>query len=67
VLKLKLNSPIVHITFVLRVATSLGFMMDARVMFEPRSSGPLTVIDCILLSLLLLDDYKSKLEGFNRQ
>jgi hypothetical protein len=42
-------------------------MMDARVMFEPRSSGPLTVIDCILLSLLLLDDYKSKLEGFNRQ
>ena len=55
-----------QIIFVLRVATSLGFMMDARVMFEPRSSGPLTVIDCILLSmqsLLLLGDYVGKLRG----
>ena len=52
-----------QIIFVLRVATSLGFMMDARVMFEPRSSGPLTVIDCILLSLSLLGDYVGKLRG----
>lgn len=52
--------------FVLRDATSLGLVMDARVMFEPRNSGPLTVIDCILLSLSLFDDKIRKLRGLMR-
>jgi hypothetical protein len=42
----------VHMIFVLRVATSLGFTMAARVMFDPRNSGPLVVVwDCMMSSI----------------
>ena len=43
--------------FVLRVDTSEGALMEARVMLEPRNSGPLAEVwDCMVIDFVVFEE-----------
>lgn len=49
--------PRVQMIFVLRVDTSEGALMEARVMLEPRNSGPLAEVwDCMVIDFVVFEE-----------